>query len=190
MKSIIQFFFLTSIFLLVFVSCNGFQQEVNPVDRIYTIKNLNQLATLEADIVKILSASDEATWFKLGNRKILFSCEGKIKAGIDLNKLQKENIRVDVQSKMVELSLPPAEVFLLKINPGAIREVYSEIGITRSDFSTAEKEDIFKMGQKKIEQSIPELGILKQAEQNATLFLTAYLRTAGFKNIQINYTAK
>jgi hypothetical protein len=46
------------------------------------------------------------------------------------------------------------------------------------------------MGQKKIEQSIPELGILKQAEQNATLFLTAYLKTAGFKNIQINYTAK
>ena len=173
----------TACFFLLFTACTGLRQEDNPAERVFKIRNLNQLATLEADIVKVLSASDDATWFKLGSRKSLFSCEAKIKAGIDLSKLKEADIRIE--NNNVTMSIPSAEVFILKINPGAIKEVYTDVGILRSDFSTAEKELIFQMGQKKVEESIPELGILKQAEQNAVVFLTAYLKAAGFKQIQI-----
>jgi hypothetical protein len=175
-----------SIFSLL-VSCNGLNEQLSPADKVFKVKNLNQLATLEASVVKILSASDDDTWYKMGSRKVLFSCEGTVKAGVDLGKLKRENIRVENMS--VEIILPPAEVFMLKINPNRIKEVYSDVGILRGDFTNSEKETIFQMGQKKIEESLPDLGILKQAEINASVFLTAYIKALGFKSVQIKFSS-
>lgn len=177
-------------FLLIFgglLSCNGLKEQLSPADQVFKVKNLNQLATLEASVVKILSASDNETWYKMGNRKVLFSCEGSVKAGVDLSKLKKENIRVENMN--VEILLPPAEVFMLKIDPNRIEEVYSDVGFLRGDFTNSEKETIFQMGQKKIEESLPDLGILKQAEINASVFLTGYIKALGFKSVQIKFSS-
>jgi hypothetical protein len=176
---------LTSILILMTASCNKSLPEVNPVDKVIKIKDLNQLGTVEYKVSKIISGTDDLTWYKLGNRKILFSCEAVIKAGIDFSKLRKQDISID--NKFVSLKLPKAEVIYMKIDHNKIKEEYKETGFFRSDFTNKEKDDLLILGEQSINKAIPDMGILASAESNAKMFLNSYLKASGFKDVTVEF---
>jgi hypothetical protein len=160
-------------------------EEENPVEKVIKIKDLNQLGTVEFKVSKIISSDDDLTWYKIGNRKILFSCEAVIKAGIDFSKLKKEDISID--NKLVSLKLPKAEIIYIKIDHNNIKEEYKEIDWQRSQFTNKEKDEILVLGEKSIKEAIPSMGILTAAESNAKLFLSSYLKASGFKDVSIQF---
>jgi hypothetical protein len=170
---------------LLFAACNNPLPEISPVEKVIKIKNLNQLGTVEYKVSKIISGTDDLSWYKVGSRKILFSCEAIIKAGIDFSKLKKEDISVD--DKFVSLKLPKAEIIYVKIDHNQIKEAYKETGFFRSDFTNKEKDELLTLGEKSINEAIPDMGILATAENNAKMFLKSYLKASGFKDVNVEF---
>jgi hypothetical protein len=63
--------------------------------QVLTIREMGSLATTEYTITKLVKASDDKTWYKIGDRKILISCRATIKAGVDLSKLTANDIDIN-----------------------------------------------------------------------------------------------
>src|SRR5688572_20311408 len=97
----------------LFILCCGKKRD--RVQEVLTIRNMNDLATVEYVVTKIIKTNDNKTWYKVGDRKILMSCQASIKAGIDFAALTPENISIDGDE--ISLQLPPAKLISLSIRP-------------------------------------------------------------------------
>jgi hypothetical protein len=153
-----------------------------------SLKELNELGTVEYIVSKVVKAEDNATWYKFGKRKILFSCKASLKAGVDLNELLKDSIIIDVKQKSISLVLPKTKLLSFNMKPEDIRLVYEKTAITRFTFSNAERDMIIALGEKNIRESVADLGILTDAENNAKQFLESFLSQAGFATIRIRFS--
>ena len=67
------------------------RKKVPPYVGVRTLKDLAELATVEYSVTKIVSYKDVA-WY--GDRKILFEAAATVKAGIDMNELADQDIKV------------------------------------------------------------------------------------------------
>lgn len=153
--------------------------------QVITLKEMSELATAEYVVTKIIKASDNKSWFKLGERKILMSCRATIKAGIDLSLIKEDNISVN--KKSISLLLPHAKVLSLDIRPEDVKTEYETATAFRSSFSSAERDQLAAQGEAGIRREIQSSGILQTAEINATLVLTDFLRTLGYGTINIHF---
>jgi hypothetical protein len=174
------------LFLFVFVSCT---QEKEPLERVERgLKSLSDLSTVEYVVSKIVKADDNATWYKFGDRKILFSCKASLKAGLDLSELSKDSIKISEDQKSISLILPKAKLLSFSMKPDDIQLVYEKTAFTRFSFSNAERDMIMVQGENDIKNSVAELGILTDAENNAKMFLEAFLSQAGYAEINIQFS--
>jgi len=171
------------IFLIVFlVSC----KRENKVNEVFALREMSELATVEYIVTKIIRASDDQTWYKIGDRKILMSCEASVKAGIDMTAIRKENISID--GKSISLVLPKAHLVSINIKPEDIKVEYQETGLFRDNFSAAERDQLMAQGEKQIAKSVDSLGVLQTAETNASLFVSNYLKQLGYDSIHIRFS--
>ena len=155
--------------------------------RIEQLRSTAELGTVEYTVRKAVKARDEGEWFKIGNRRILFSCTARLKAGINLARLQSDQIVVDEQSRSVSLTLPHATVLSINIPPEEIRLEYEDITGFRQRFSDQERQALLRQGEREIIRDLPRLGILDEAEANAEEFLRPMLEQMGFENIEIRF---
>jgi len=146
---------------------------------------MSELATVEYTVTKIIKASDDKTWFKVGDRKILISCEATIKAGIDLSLLTKSDFTTTDTS--IQINLPSPKVISISLPPEKIKVEYQQIGFFRAPFKTNERDELAAQAQKQIENSIAELGILEQAKVSTSLLVGNFLKQAGFTLVSISY---
>jgi hypothetical protein len=175
------------LFLLALASCNNPQKQLE-IQTENNLKSLSELGTVEYVVSKVVKADDNATWYKFGDRKILFSCKASLKAGIDLSKLSNDSIKINANQKSISLLLPKAELLSFNMKPDDVRLVYEKTEITRFSFSNAERDMIMTQGENSIKNSVEELGILTDAENNAKMFLEAFLSQAGYSKIIINFS--
>jgi hypothetical protein len=168
------------LFLFVLFACNS---PAKQKQQVLSLKELSDLVVTEVRVTKIIKASDEAVWYKVGDRKILISCEATIKAGIDLSQLNENDININGNS--ITLVLPKPKIISLNLPPGKIKVEYEETGIFRSSFSNAERDVLVSQGEMQIRKSAEELGILKAANEHTTLFITAFLKKLGYTNVII-----
>jgi hypothetical protein len=173
------------IFIFSFILLSACTKKPDLKEKALSIKALSQLATVEYVVTKVIKATDDKTWFKPGNRKILMSCKASIIAGIDLSKIKDEQISVD--GKTVRIVLPHAELIALNIKPEDVKVEYEAVSPFRSSFSIQEKNELASQGEKNIRNSIDSLGVLQTAEVNANLVVTNFLNRLGFDNVIISY---
>jgi hypothetical protein len=176
-----QLFFFTLALTLTLFSCG--EDESAKKHEIYEVRQIGMLATSEYTVGKIIKLNDEGEWYKWGDRKILMSCKAKIKAGVDLTKLQDKDFKVN--GKRIEIQLPPAEIVSFEMNPDKVRTEMEDISGLRADFTQVEKNEILRLGEQSIKKDIGQLRILKDAETNAIAFLTDFYKTLGFEEISI-----
>jgi CRISPR/Cas system-associated protein Csx1 len=170
--------------LLILFSCNSREKEMNEV---LAFKEMSELATVEYIVTKIVKAEDNKTWYKIGDRKILLSCEASIKAGIDFSKINEGDVTID--GKSISLVLPKAHLISMNIRPEDVRVEYQETGFFRDEFSTADRDALLTQGEKQIKNSVEALGVLTAAETNASLFISNYLKTLGYNRINIKFSS-
>jgi hypothetical protein len=151
------------------------------------LKELNELATVEYTVSKIVKASDNQTWYKVGDRKILMSCKATIKAGIDLSQLRPEAI--EAEGNKISLNLPQAKIFSVNLKPEDVRTEYEEVGLFRNDFTAAERNSLMAQGEAQIQQQIAGTNILKEAESQAVLALGNFYRGIGFQEVNIRFAS-
>lgn len=147
-----------------------------------------ELGSVECRICKVVKADDKASWFKFGDRKILFECRGTVKAGIDLGKADSYKVDINEEAKSVALTLPAVKILSINLSPEDTKLVYEKVSKTRFNFDAVERTELLRQGEAAIKQDITkESDILKEAEKNTTSFFTAMLSQIGFKQITINY---
>ncbi|MFT3945764.1 MAG: DUF4230 domain-containing protein [Agriterribacter sp.] len=174
--------FVISAFVLF--ACGNKQK---PADQeILALKEMNELVTVEYVVSKIIKASDNQTWYKIGDRKILMTCDATLKAGIDFSKITASDIKIN--EKEITIILSKARLFSLNIKPEDIKVAYQEIGAFRNEFSSQERNMLAAQAQNQIEASIDSLGILQTAETNASLFVSNFLRNLGYEKISIQFS--
>ena len=156
-------------------------------ERLTALSRTAELGTVEYTVRKVIRARDEGEWFKVGNRRILFSCTAHIKAGINLSRIPLDQIVVDEGSRSVSLVLPHATVQSINLPPEEIRLEYEDVTGFRLHFSDQERQALLKQGERDIVRDIPQLGILTEAEENALEFFRPMLVQMGFENIQIRF---
>lgn len=174
--------------LVLLTACmnrSSLQQQV--MQRLTALSRTAELGTVEYTVRKAVRAHDEGDWFKIGNRRILFSCTAYIKAGINLERLPLDKIVVDESTRSVSLVLPHATVLSINLPPEEIRLEYEDVTGFRQKFSDQERQALLKQGERDIVRDIPSLGILAEAEENALEFFRPMLEQMGFKNVQISF---
>ncbi len=175
----------TWLFLLATILIFGCQEKKSAVDAVMQLKELSELATVEYTITKIIKASDDQTWYKIGDRKILMSCQATVKAGIDLSQLKSED--VSINGDEITLTLPRATIQSLNIKPEDIRTEFQEVGLFRSDFTAAERNQLMAQGEAQIRKNMASTDILRTAESNASLFIGQFLRQLGYQKVDIRF---
>jgi hypothetical protein len=157
------------------------------LDSITMLSRTAELGTVEYTVRKAVKARDEGDWFKIGNRRILFSCSAHLKAGIRLDRIPLDKIVVNEEEHSVSMVLPHAAVLSINIPPEQVRLEYEDVTGFRSKFDDRERQALLKQGEREIVRDLPKLGILTEAETNAEEFFRSMLTQMGFENIQISF---
>jgi hypothetical protein len=110
-----------------------------------------------------------------------------MKAGISLADFNKENVKVNEAEKSVEIVLPKAKVLAFNMPAEKIKLEYEKVGTLRSNFTTEDRNNLLRQGEKAILDDAANLGILKDAEENARLFFESLLKQVGFETITVKF---
>lgn len=167
---------------LLIISCNSKEKQL---EHVMALQQMNDLATVEYVVTKVIKANDNKTWYKIGDRKILMSCKATITAGIDLSALTKEQVTID--EKNIELSLPRAKLIAVNIKPEDITVEYQQVDLLRQSFISEERNALAVQAENQLKGSINELGILQTAETNASLFISNFLKRLGYEKINLHF---
>ncbi|TFG80559.1 MAG: DUF4230 domain-containing protein [Chrysiogenales bacterium] len=162
------------------------RKKVPPYVSARTLKDLAELATVQYSVTKIVSYKDVA-WY--GDRKILFETAATVKAGIDLNELADQDIRLE-GDRAVTISLPRPKILLFNMKPEHMREIFNESGILRSNFSNQEKDGLLSQGEKDIRAKVAGMNLLERAARNARTLIESWLTKTGFKTVNIVFKGK
>jgi hypothetical protein len=149
------------------------------------LKEVSRLETATYTTEQIVDASrsDNSVWkdFLFGDR-ILLIAHGKIVAGIDLEKLTPDSIKV--QDKQVVLTLPAAEIFSSSLDESKTRVYNRTTGLFNSGDINLESEARQEATQK-LSKAACESSILQQATDNAQHQLKALLKGLAFEEVVV-----
>lgn len=181
--------------LLVLFSCTQ-QNELE--SNVYEIREIGTLSTTEYTVTKVVKLDDQhglwdiwekwddvRSWTKFGDRKILISCRAKIKAGIDLKKIRKEDIHVN--GKTIAIVLPAAEVTEFTMEPKHIHTEVESVSWFRDHFTQKEKNDFLKQGEEAIRRDLENSGIYSNAQHEAEIFITDFYKRQGFEKVIVSF---
>lgn len=149
------------------------------------IRGLERLETVSYTMDKIVSGERENPIFPqfLAGDRLLLVVHGEAIAGVDLSKLQPND--VTVRGDAVRVHLPPAEIFTISLD-NAKTKVYSrDTGLFSSPDPNLEGE-VRAEAERQLRNAALDDGILKTADANARQTVSNILRSLGFVNVEVN----
>jgi hypothetical protein len=168
---------------ILLLGCGPKEQKESVV--VQSIQQTGQLVTVEYSLSKMIKATDNKTWYKLGERRILLSAQATVKAGVDLQTVTPDDVTIN--EKSIQLRLPAPQVFSVSIPPDKIKVLYQDVAFFRSRFSASEREDLLRQAEKQVRSLTDSLGILQTAQTNAETFLRNLLQQGGFQTIRFEF---
>lgn len=178
-------FFVLLLTALMLSGCAERVPEDTTQREIEAISRMRELSLVEYRVRKIVKANDEGEWYKIGDRKILLSCTAYLKAGIDLSGFSAENVDINRLDGSVTVTVPHAKLLSLDMPASEIREEYDHVTMLRHSFSAEERNALLRQGEKQIRSSVPSLGILEKAEENARRFFESVFTKMGFTSVEV-----
>ena len=153
----------------------------DPVTIIHEIQSLARLETIKFSLEKIITAEIHQGAFDwlIGDR-LLFVAHGEVIAGIDLNKLDPEDL--EVKNGVLYVTLPDVEIFITAIDNEQSYVYERDTGLFTHGEVNLETE-ARRVAEQEIEKSALEDGILDLAEQNAISFLGRLFRDLGYPEV-------
>lgn len=153
------------------------------------IKKASKLATSEFTIDKIVYGvkRKRLLWVvKLNEAKFLAHSKAIVKAGVNLEKLRKED--VDIDGKSISLKLPPVEV----INFSYPSELFEMDTLISTDaflnkISLDDQEQFFQDAEIDIRNSLKHMNIVEATEKKTRLLIENLLRTLGYTEVYIEF---
>ena len=178
-------FFVLLLTIFMVPGCSERVPEDTTQREIEAISQMRELSLVEYRVRKIVKANDEGEWYKIGDRKILLSCTAYLKAGIDLSGFSAENVDINRLDGSVTVTVPHAKLLSLDMPASEIREEYDHVTMLRQSFTAEERNALLRQGEKQIRSSVPSLGILEKAEENARRFFESVFTKMGFISVEV-----
>jgi hypothetical protein len=152
----------------------------DPVTYINEVRALARLETIQYSIEKVITGETGGGTFQtLFGDKILFVGHGTVIAGIDMSKLQPEDMRFE--NGVLTVKLPPAEVFIAALNNEKSYVYDRDTGIlTKPDINLETL--VRQRAEEEILKAALEDGILEQAQTNAEAYLFKFFAALGYPN--------
>lgn len=153
----------------------------DPVTIVHEVRSLARLETIQYSVEKIITAEvgQGVFGFLVGDR-ILFVAHGTAIAGVDLAKLEPDDLRVE--DGVLYVRLPEAELFVVALDEDQSYVYDREKGaLTRGEVGL---ETVARQAAvQEIRKSVLADGILDQAQINAENFLYRFLLDLGFPEV-------
>jgi hypothetical protein len=178
------FYCLLCLLLVGLYGCGSKEAALN--EAFGKMTNVSQIGTVEYGISKLIIA-DSRAFYKIGDRKIIFSCKATMKAGIDLDGFSAENVAIDDKSNTIKVKLPQPTILAFNMPAEQIKLEYSKVSGLRSSFSVEDRNELLKQGEAAIMADAANLGIFDDARKNATLFFEAMFKRVGFDNVEVTF---
>jgi hypothetical protein len=152
----------------------------DPVTYINEIRALARLETIQYSVEKVITGeTGGGTFQSLFGDKILFVGHGTVIAGIDMSKMQPEDMRYE--NGVLTVKLPPAEIFIAALNNEKSYVYDRNTGIlTKPDINLETL--VRQSAEQEILKAALEDGILEQAQLNAEAYLLKFFSALGFPN--------
>jgi hypothetical protein len=153
------------------------------------IQKASKLATAEFTLNKAIVATKGKTLFwviKLNEAIFVANTRAVIKAGIDLEKLKKDDISIN--GKSIRIVLPSVEIlnFSYPIDQVVIDSTISDNAFLNK-FTIKEYDQILENAELKIRDAIPYLGIEEATKQKTRSLLETLLRGLGYTEIFLEF---
>ena len=152
----------------------------DPVTYINEVRALARLETIQYSIEKVITGETGGGTFQtLFGDKILFVGHGTVIAGIDMEKLQPEDMRFE--NGVLTVKLPPAEIFIATLDNEKSYVYDRETGILAKPDVNLETL-VRQRAEEEIRSAALEDGILEQAQLNAEAYLFKFFAALGYPN--------
>jgi hypothetical protein len=152
----------------------------DPVTYINEVRALARLETIQYSIEKVVTGeTGQGTFGFIMGDKLLFVAHGTVIAGIDLSKLNPEDMRYE--NGVLSVRLPPTEVFIATLDNEKSYVYDRETGILAKPDVNLETL-VRQRAEEEILKAAIEDGILDQAQINAEAYLFKFFAALGFPN--------
>ena len=153
----------------------------DPVTYINEVRALARLETIQYSIEKVITAEiSQGTFDFLFGDRLLFVAHGVVIAGIDMEKLGPEQMRLE--NGVLYVTLPPAEIFIATLDNQKSYVYDRDTGILNKgvqDLETLARQS----AENEIRKAALEDGILNQAQINAENYLFRFFQALGYDNV-------
>lgn len=153
------------------------------------IHKASKLATTEFTINKIVHGTKTRRlgWvIKLNEARFIAYSTARIKTGINLEKLTREDI--EIEDQRISLKLPPIEVLNFSYPPGDFRidRRISDDAFLNS-ISVMDQEQFFRRAELDIRNNMEHMGIVETSQQKTRSLLTVMLKSLGYREVYIEF---
>lgn len=153
----------------------------DPVTYINEVRALARLETIQYSIEKVITAEiGQGTFDFLFGDRVLFVAHGIVIAGIDMEKIGPEQLRLD--NGVLYVTLPPAEIFVATLD-----NQKSYVYDRDTGFLSKGVQDLETLARQSAEDEIRraalEDGILQQAQTNAENYLFRFFQALGYDSV-------
>ena len=153
----------------------------DPVTYINEVRALARLETIQYSVEKVITAEiGQGTFDFLFGDRLLFVAHGIVIAGIDMEKVVPEHLRMD--GGVLYVTLPPAEIFIATLDNQKSYVYDRDTGLLNQgvqDLETLARQT----AEDEIRKAALEDGILQQAQTNAENYLFRFFQALGYDNI-------
>ena len=159
--------------------------QVQKCSKLYTSEFKVHKIVTHDDVIRLRGSLLQQSYnikIPLGERKIAIPMDATLKAYIDFSQFSEKNI--ERRGDKITIILPDPKVTMTssKIDQKNIRHY---VALARANFSDAEMTNYEQQGRAAIIQSIPELGIIDMAKENAARVLVPMMVQLGYKEENI-----
>lgn len=151
---------------------------INTSAVIRQIQTLSELVTVKYVIEKVVILED-VKWY--GENRLLLLAHGIVKAGIDLSQIKPEDVEAD--GKKISLKLPMEKITDAYLDEKKTGVIERSTGIVRQ-FDKDLEQNARKLAVEDIRRAARENGIAQDARERAESQLRAFLKQAGFEEVQ------
>jgi hypothetical protein len=154
----------------------------DPVTIVHELRPLARLETMQYSIEKVITAeTGQGPFGFLFGDRLLLVAHGTVIAGVDLDKLGRDDIQVGADGTAV-ISLPPSEVFITALDNEQTYVYDRDVGLLRKGDIELESAARLAAEQEMLKAAIED-GILEQAQTNAENYIYRLLRSLGFADV-------
>ena len=153
----------------------------DPVTIVNEVKVLARLETIQYTVEKVVTAeTGQEILGELFGDRLLLIAHGVVIAGVDLSDLSRDDI--SISDGVVQIDLPDPQIFIATLDNQKSSVYDRETGLFRKgdpDLETLARQ----AAEQEIYQAALEDGILRQANDNAEIFIERLLDDLGYEDV-------